>query len=63
MAEVELQQLGAYTISGLLHESSTSNFYFGKQRKKNVVIQKLTIPLPDAEAKIAFWPAQNSSRN
>lgn len=54
MAEVELQQLGSYTISELLYESSTSRFYAGKQRKKNVIIQKLTLPLPEAEEKIAF---------
>ncbi|GCE03954.1 helicase C-terminal domain-containing protein [Dictyobacter aurantiacus] len=54
MAEVELQQIGAYPVTGLLHESSTSTFYLGKQRKKNVIIQRLNIPFSDAEDKKAF---------
>ncbi|GER86975.1 hypothetical protein KDW_11370 [Dictyobacter vulcani] len=54
MAEVELQQIGAYTITGLLHESSTSNFYLGKNRKKNVLIQRINIPFANAEDKKAF---------
>ncbi|GHO87291.1 helicase C-terminal domain-containing protein [Dictyobacter formicarum] len=54
MAEVELQQIGAYPVTGLLHESSTSTFYLGKHRKKNVIIQRLNIPFSDAEDKKAF---------
>ncbi|GCE17739.1 helicase C-terminal domain-containing protein [Dictyobacter kobayashii] len=54
MAEVELQQIGTYPITGLLRESSTSNFYLGKYRKKNVIIQRLNIPFSDADDKKAF---------
>jgi Rad3-related DNA helicase/serine/threonine protein kinase len=54
MAEVELQQIGSYLITGLLHESSTSTFYSGKQRKKELLIKRLRQPLTTNEAKEAF---------
>ncbi len=54
MAEVELQQIGPYSITELLRASSTSNFYRGKQRKKDFLIQRLTIALPTNEEKEAF---------
>ncbi len=54
MAEVELQQIGPYTITELLRASSTSNFYHGKQRKKDFLIKRLTIALPTNEGKEAF---------
>ncbi len=55
MAEVELQQIGSYTISQLLSKSPTSNVYLGKQpRKKDVLIKVLRTPLEIIEAKEAF---------
>jgi Rad3-related DNA helicase/serine/threonine protein kinase len=54
MAEVELQQIGPYLISNLLRVSSTSAFYQSKQRKKALLIQRLTTPLTTAEEKEAF---------
>jgi Rad3-related DNA helicase/serine/threonine protein kinase len=54
MAEVELQQIGSYLITGLLHESSTSTFYAGKQRKKQLLIKRLRLPLTTSEAREAF---------
>ncbi|MBV9230060.1 MAG: protein kinase, partial [Chloroflexi bacterium] len=54
MAEVELQQIGPYPITELLRVSSTSNFYRGKQRKKDILIKRLNIPLTTTEAKEAF---------
>ncbi len=54
MAEVELQQFGAYTVTELLRASSASTFYRGKQRKKNLLIKKLHTPLPASEDKEAF---------
>lgn len=54
MSEVELQQVGSYTITGLLSVSSTSTFYLSKHRKKVVVIKRLNIPLHTHEAKEAF---------
>ncbi len=54
MSEVELQQIGQYTITELLHMSSTSHFYQGKLRKKNIVIKRLNTPLTTSEAKEAF---------
>ena len=54
MAEVELQQIGNYAITELLRMSSTSNFYLGTYRKKNMLIKKLTIPLTAPEDKVAF---------
>lgn len=56
MAEVELRQVGPYSITRLLAEGSTSRFYLGKhqQRKKDVVIKVLHIPLVTPEAKSAF---------
>jgi serine/threonine protein kinase len=55
MAEVELQQIGPYTITQLLREGSTSSFYLGKQpRKKDVIIKRLRIPLTTPESKEAF---------
>jgi Rad3-related DNA helicase/serine/threonine protein kinase len=54
MAEVELQQIGQYNITALLRSSSTSTFYRGKQRKKEILLQRLTTPLPTTAAKEAF---------
>src|SRR5579883_3611401 len=54
MAEVELQQIGQYNITALLRSSSTSTCYRGKQRKKEILIQRLTTPLPTTAAKEAF---------
>lgn len=54
MAEVELQQIGPYALIRLLHVSSTSTFYLSKQRKKDVVIQHIHIPLRTNEAKETF---------
>ncbi|HEX3639857.1 MAG TPA: helicase C-terminal domain-containing protein [Ktedonobacteraceae bacterium] len=54
MAEVELQQIGPYQVTGLLRVSPTSNFYQGKQRKKDILIQRLNIPLATPEDKERF---------
>src|SRR5712692_10283078 len=54
MAEVELQQIGPYQVTGLLRVSPTSNFYQGKQRKKDILIQRLNIPLAAPEDKERF---------
>ena len=54
MAEVELQQIGPYQVTGLLSKSPTSTFYQGKQRKKDILIQRLNIPLSTPEQKECF---------
>jgi Rad3-related DNA helicase/serine/threonine protein kinase len=54
MAEVELQQIGSYLITGLLYESSTGIFYAGKQRKKELLIKRLRQPFTTNESKEAF---------
>lgn len=54
MAEVELQEIGPYQVTGLLRVSPTSNFYQGKQRKKAILIQRLNIPLTTPEDKECF---------
>ena len=54
MAEVELQQIGVYTVTELLRVSSASTFYLGKLRKKTLLIKKLNVPLPASEDKEAF---------
>jgi Rad3-related DNA helicase/serine/threonine protein kinase len=54
MAEVELQQIGVYTVTELLCVSSASTFYQGKLRKKTLLIKKLNVPLPASEDKEAF---------
>ncbi len=54
MAEVELQQIGPYTVTELLRVSSASTFYRGKWRKKNLLIKMLHAPFPTNEAKEAF---------
>lgn len=54
MAEAELQQIGPYQITGLLCVSPTSNFYQGKQSKKDIIIQRFNIPLTTAEEKERF---------
>jgi Rad3-related DNA helicase/serine/threonine protein kinase len=54
MAEVELQQIGSYLITGLLYESSTSIFYSGKLRKKDLLIKRLRQPFTTNESKEAF---------
>jgi Rad3-related DNA helicase/serine/threonine protein kinase len=54
MAEVELQQIGQYSVTELLRASSTSTFYRGKQRKKDILIQRLATPLQTTAAKEAF---------
>ncbi len=54
MPEVELQQLGPYTLTELLRTSSTSTYYRSRQRKKDLLLKKLNIPLTTTEAKEAF---------
>ena len=54
MAEVGLQQIGAYSVTGLLRTTSTSEIYTGKHRKKEILIKRLTIPLIAPEDKKAF---------
>ncbi len=54
MAEVGLQQIGVYSVTGLLRATSTSNIYTGKQRKKEILIKRLTVPLVAPEDKKAF---------
>ena len=53
-AEVELQQIGTYTLTSLLTRSSTHSLYLSKLRKKDVVIKLLHSPLATQEAKEAF---------
>src|SRR5437588_11838751 len=54
MAEVELRQIGAYAVTELLRRSSTSDFYRGKQRKKDILLQRLNIAIPTSEGKELF---------
>ncbi len=54
MAEVELQQIGPYQVTGLHSKSPTSIFYQGKQRKKDILIQRPNIPLSTPEQKECF---------
>ncbi|HZU00389.1 MAG TPA: helicase C-terminal domain-containing protein [Ktedonobacteraceae bacterium] len=57
MPDVELQQIGPYSITRLLSVSSTTSFYQCKQpapRKKDVLIKRLNTPLNTPEAKEAF---------
>src|SRR5579859_754655 len=55
-AEVELQQIGLYTVTRPLSAGSTSSLYLGRQqqRKKDIVIKLLHAPLDTTEAKEAF---------
>jgi len=41
-------------VTGLLRATSTSDIYTGKQRKKEILIKRLTVPLPAPEDKKAF---------
>ena len=52
--EVELQQIGTYTITRLLSTGSTSSLYTGKQRKKDIIIKVFHTPLITVEAKEVF---------
>jgi len=52
--EVELQQIGTYTVTGLLSTGTTSSLYIGKQRKKEIIIKVFHPPLITLEAKEAF---------
>jgi Rad3-related DNA helicase len=54
MAEVELQQIGPYQVTELHSKSPTSTFYQGKQRKKDILIQRLNIHLSTLEQKGCF---------
>jgi serine/threonine protein kinase/MoxR-like ATPase len=54
MAGIELQQIGPYQVTGLLRVSPTSNFYQGKQRNKDILIQRLNIPLATSEGREHF---------
>lgn len=55
MTNVELQQVGIYTLTQVLRGSSTSTSYLSKQpRKKDSVLKRLNIPFPNDEAKEAF---------
>lgn len=62
MANVELQQIGAYTIARLLSTNPTWSLYLGRQRKKEVLIQLLHTPLPTPEASEAFLAHTRSLR-
>ena len=53
-AEVELQQIGLYTITSLLHTDSASHLYTGKHRKKDIAIKVFRTPLLTEETKEAF---------
>src|SRR5947209_4131619 len=52
--EVELQQIGTYTITRMLSTGSTSSLYTGKQRKKDIIIKVFHTPLITVEAKEVF---------
>ncbi|MFL5699946.1 MAG: serine/threonine protein kinase, partial [Ktedonobacteraceae bacterium] len=52
--EVELQQIGTYTVTGLLSTGPTSSLYIGKHRKKEIIIKVFHPPLITLEAKEAF---------
>jgi serine/threonine protein kinase len=54
MAEVELQQIGTYPITELLHTSSTSTLYQSKQQKKEFLIRLFHTQLTTDEAKETF---------
>lgn len=54
MPEVELQQIGPYTITELLRRSSTSDFYRVRHRKKEQVLQRLTVALSANDRKELF---------
>jgi len=54
MAEVELRQIGPYSVTALLHESATSTLYRGKRRNQELFIKRLNIALTTAEAREAF---------
>ncbi len=54
MAEVGLQQIGEYSVTGLLRENTTSQIYTGKLRKKDVFIKRLTVPLVAPQDKKAL---------
>ncbi len=57
MAEVELRQIGTYTITELLHVSSTSTYYKGyssKKRAKELTIKRINKPFTSLEEKEAF---------
>src|SRR5579875_3713054 len=54
MAEVELRQIGPYSVTALLHESATSTLYRGKRRHQELFIKRLNIALTTAEAREAF---------
>ncbi|HEY4387311.1 MAG TPA: protein kinase, partial [Ktedonobacteraceae bacterium] len=63
MAEVELRQIGAYSITEMLRTSSTSTYYKGhhsKQRKKEFCIKRLNRPFTSSEEQEAFltWGKQ-----
>ena len=53
-AEVELQEIGPYTITGKLATGSTGDLYASKQRKKDVSIKVLHTPISTDAAKEAF---------
>ncbi len=54
--ELELQQVGNYGITRLLHASSTSSLYLGKQQRKKepLVLRVFHTPLATTEAREAF---------
>ena len=52
--EVELQQIGTYTVTGLLSTGPTSSLYIGKHRKKEIIIKVFHPPLITLEAKEAL---------
>jgi Rad3-related DNA helicase/serine/threonine protein kinase len=59
MAEVELQQIGAYPVTELLQVGSTSTLYRSSQagkkaRKKDLLIRRFHTPLTTDEAKETF---------
>ncbi|GCE11481.1 helicase C-terminal domain-containing protein [Tengunoibacter tsumagoiensis] len=54
MPDVGQQQIGQYLVTDLLRASSTSTFFIGTQRKKKIILKKLSLPLPTNESKEAF---------
>lgn len=54
MAEGELEQIGPYSITNVLHTSPTSILYQGKLRRKTLLVQRLTTPLRTQKSKEAF---------
>ncbi|GCE48828.1 Rad3-related DNA helicase [Thermosporothrix hazakensis] len=54
MTEVELRQIGSYTISALLRTDTAYTYYRGQHRKKEILLKCYHQPLTTDEAKTAF---------